>query len=130
MNGLEVLAADIQNAYLNAPTEKKVWFRTGPEWGEHEGKPVLIVHALYGLKILGQAWRTHFAQTLESIGFKSSYANPDVWYKAGVKPNGEEYYSYLLVYVDNSLCIDCNPRQYMDQIERSFKIKEGSIKQP
>ena len=75
-----MLAADIQNVYLNAPTEVKVWFHAGPEWGQHEGKPVLIVRALYGLKSSGQAWRTHFAQSLGSIGFKkSSFANPAVW---------------------------------------------------
>ena len=84
LNGLDVMTADIQNAYLNAPIEEKVWFRAGPEWGQHEGKLVLIVRALYGLKSSGQAWRTHFAQTLGSLGFKSSFANPDVWYRPGV----------------------------------------------
>ena len=78
LNGLNVLSADIQNAYLNAPTEEKVWFCAGPEWGEHKGKPVLIVRALYGLKSSGQSWRTHFAQTLEAMDFRSSYADPDV----------------------------------------------------
>ena len=37
LNGLDVLAADIQNTYLNAPMEEKVWFRAGPEWGAHTG---------------------------------------------------------------------------------------------
>ena len=130
LNGLNVLAADIQNAYLNAPTEEKVWFRAGPEWGAHAGKPVLIVRALYGLKSSGQAWRSHLAQTLEQIGFKSSLADPDVWFKPSVKSTGEEYYTYLLVYVDDLLCIDKNPRKYMEMIEQSFKIKEGSIGPP
>lgn len=31
LNGLDVLAGDIQNAYLNAPTREKVWFRAGKE---------------------------------------------------------------------------------------------------
>ena len=110
LNGLNVLATNIQNAYLNTPTEEKVWFRAGPEWGEHKGKLVLMVQALYGLKSSGQAWRIHFSQTLEAMGFKSSYADPDVLYKAGVKPNSVEYYSYLLVYVGDLLCIDCNPK--------------------
>ena len=130
LNGLDILAADIQNTYLNAPTEEKVWFRAGPKWGQHEGKPVLIVWALYGLKSSGQAWRTHFAQTLEGMGFKSSFADPDVWYKASVKPNGEEFCKYLLVYVDDIFCIDTDPKRYMSQIEKSFKIKEGSIGPP
>ena len=31
LKGLDMLAADIQNAYFNAPTEEKVWFCAGPE---------------------------------------------------------------------------------------------------
>ena len=30
---LQVLAGDIQNAYLNAPTTEKLYFVAGPEWG-------------------------------------------------------------------------------------------------
>ena len=85
----------------------------------------------YGLKNSGQAWRSHFAQTLEKLGFKSSFADPDVWYKPSVKASGEEYYTYLLVYVDDLLlCIDEHPKKYMDMIERDFKIKEGSVGPP
>ena len=130
LNGLDVLAADIQNAYLNAPTQEKVWFRAGPEWGEHEGKPIQVVRALYGLKSSGQAWRTHFSQTLEAMGFKSSLADPDVWMKAATKPNGEEYYAYIMVYVDDLLCIGLNPQQYMDRVSESFKLKAGSVGPP
>ena len=120
MNGIDVLASNIQNEYLNAPTEEKVWFRAGPEWGAHAGKPVLIVRALYGLQSSRQAWRLHFAQTLEQIGFKSSLADPNVWYKPSEKSIGEEYYTYLLVYMDDLLCIDEHQRKYMDVIEQSF----------
>ena len=85
---------------------------------------------LYDLKSSGQAWRSHFAQSLKKLGFKSSYADPDVWFKAVVKPSGEEYYTYLLVYVDDLLCIDVEPMKYMQLIKENFKIKEGSIKEP
>ena len=64
------------------------------------------------------------------IGFKSSFADPDVWFKPSVKSSGEEYYTHLLLYVDDLLCIDESPRKYMDMIEQSFKIKEGSIGPP
>ena len=79
---------------------------------------------------MGQARRTHFAQTLEKLGFKLSFADPDVWYKPSVKATGEEYYTYLLVYVDDLLCIDEYPKRYMDMIEQDFKIKEGIIGPP
>jgi hypothetical protein len=54
LNDLEILAGDVQNAYLNAPTKEKCWFIAGPEFGpDKEGKPVIIVRALYGLKSSG-----------------------------------------------------------------------------
>lgn len=118
LNDLDILAADIQNAYLNAPTEEKVWFRAGEEWGDNAGKPVLIVRALYGLKSSGQAWRTFLSETLRKLGFSSCLADPDIWYKPAVKPDGTEYYCYLLVYVDDLLCIDLDldldPRKHID----------------
>ena len=36
----------------------------------------------------------------------------------------------LLVYVDDILCVDTDLMRYMSQIEKSFKIKEGSIGSP
>jgi hypothetical protein len=34
LNGLKVMAADIQNAYLQAPISEKYWTTCGPEFGE------------------------------------------------------------------------------------------------
>jgi hypothetical protein len=131
LNDLDVWAADIQNAYLNAPTKEKVWFVAGEEWGEHAGKPILVVRALYGLKGSGQAWRSFLADTLKNtLGFTSSLADPDVWYKASTKPNGMKYYTYLLIYVDDVICIDINPKKYIEMIGEVFKIKEGSAGPP
>jgi hypothetical protein len=130
LNGLDILCGDIQNAYLNAPTSEKVWFKAGPEWGEHEGKTVLIVRALYGLKSSGQAWRTMLSQSLQEMGFSSSLADPDVWYKPNTKPDGFQYYSYIMVYVDDLMIIDQNLMHYMSQIQSRFKVKENSIGPP
>ena len=79
LNGLEVLAADIGNAYLNAPCREKVYFTAGLEFGpSHKGKRVVVVRALYGLKSSGAAFHAHLAQSLASLGFTScSKADPD-----------------------------------------------------
>lgn len=131
LNDLDIWAADIQNAYLNAPTKERVWFTAGEEWGEHAGKPVLVVRALYGLKGSGQAWRSFLADTLKNVlGFTSSLADPDVWYKANTKADGTKYYTYLLIYVDDVICIDTDPKKYIDMIGEIFKIKEGSAGPP
>jgi hypothetical protein len=51
LNDLDVLSADVQGAYLNAPTKEKVYTTAGLEFGADKvGRPVLIVRALYGLK--------------------------------------------------------------------------------
>jgi hypothetical protein len=53
LNDLDVLACDIQNAYINAATKEKIWFRGGDEMGSDKGKVIVIVRALYGLKSSG-----------------------------------------------------------------------------
>lgn len=51
LNNLDVVAADIQNAYLTAPSSEKHYIICGTEFGEeHEGKVALIRRALYGGK--------------------------------------------------------------------------------
>jgi hypothetical protein len=81
LNDLKVLAADIGNAYLNAPNREKVYAVAGQEFGTRAGQNVIIVRALYGLKSAGAAWRAHLAGSLLSIGYKSCLADPDVWLK-------------------------------------------------
>ena len=76
---MEVWAADIQNAYLIVSTKEKVWFIAGDEWGEHTGKPVIIVRELYGLKNSDQTWRNFLAVVLKNtLGFTSNLADYDV----------------------------------------------------
>ena len=54
LDGLEVYAADIQNAYLQAPSSQKDYVICGPEFGlENVGKVALIQSALYGGKSAG-----------------------------------------------------------------------------
>ena len=62
LNGLEVYAADIQNAYLQAPSSQKDYVICGPEFGlENVGKIALIHRALYGGKAAGRDFRNHLS---------------------------------------------------------------------
>jgi hypothetical protein len=47
LNDLDVMGADISNAYLTAPTTEKVWTVLGSEWGADAGRRAIIVRALY-----------------------------------------------------------------------------------
>ncbi len=57
LNDLDILSADIGNAYLNAETKEKVHTICGPEFGAlYQGRVAVIHKALYGLKSSGAAW--------------------------------------------------------------------------
>ena len=50
LNDIDVLGADVKNEFLNAPCKEKVWLIARPEFGADQGKILLVVRALYGLK--------------------------------------------------------------------------------
>ena len=131
LNDLQVLSADVQNAYLNAPTKEKVYTTAGIEFGPGlKGRPVLIVKALYGLKSSGARWRDHMASTLTEAGYSSCLADPDVWMKPKVKPCGFKYWEYVLVYVDDILVISHEPQIVMDYLSQKYTLKSGSVGEP
>jgi len=79
LNDLDVSCCDIGNAYLNAPCQEKIWFVAGPECGEHRGKTMVLVRALYGLKSSGASWRSMFKEFIEqSLGFESTIIDSDL----------------------------------------------------
>ena len=131
LNDLNVLAADIQNAYLNAPTSKKVHTISGLEFGaSNVSRPIKIIHVLYGLKSSGAHWQDHMAASLRDTGFVSCKADPDVWMKAAAKLNGDKYWAYVLCYVNDLLIVSHKPQEVMDFLSSKYTLKGGSVKEP
>lgn len=130
LNDLQVLACDIQNAYLTAKCREKIYTIAGPEFGSERGKIMLVVRALYGLKSSGAAFRAFLADTLYDSGYRSSKADPDVWMRKSSKPDGFSYYEYVLCYVDDVLAISHEPGRTMDSIRKTFKLKEDKAEEP
>ena len=130
LNDLNVLTGDLQNAYLNAPCEEKVWTVCGPEFGpEYQGRKALLCRALYGLKSAGASFRNHLASCLAHLGFTSCKADPDVWLRAN-DDKGCECYEYLLVYTDDVMVICKDPKLVLQRIDKYFKVKDKSIHPP
>jgi len=69
LNDVDVMACDLQNAYLNAKCREKIWFEGGIECGEDRGKVLIVVRALYGLKSAGAAWSSELASAHRQITF-------------------------------------------------------------
>ena len=85
LNDLDILCADVQNAFLTAPNKEKCWVVAGPELGSEEGKTFLVVKALYGLKSASFSFRSFMAEKLATMVFQLSMAYPDVWLRAATK---------------------------------------------
>ena len=131
LNDLEMKTSDIQNAYLTAPCSEKVHTTLGTEFGENKGKTTVIVRSLYGLASSGESFRNPLADCMCHLGYKSGLADPGLWYKPEVRGEGKyKYHSYVLLYVDDCLCIHHSAEEELNKIDKFFKMKAGSIGDP
>ena len=130
LNDLDVLACDIQNAYLTAKYRERIYTIAGPEFGSEEGDTMIVEMALYGLKSSGAAFWSKLAKVLYDMDYRTSLADPDVWMRPGTKPSGERYYEYVLCYVDDVLVISHQPIKSMDGIREVFKLKGDNAEKP
>lgn len=133
LNDIPVWSADIMNAYLQAPSSEKYWIRCGPEFGlENVGKRALIKRALYGGKSAGRDFRNHLRRFMsETLKFEPCPSDPDVWIRPAKRSNGEDYYEYVLLYVDDCLVISENAERILrKEIGVHFTLKPESIMPP
>jgi hypothetical protein len=132
LNGLKICAADIRNAYLQAPSSQKDYVICGPEFGlENVGKPALIHRALYGGKTAGRDFRNHLRACMQQLGYSPCLADPDVWLRPAKQPDGTDCYEYVLLYVDDALAIGVEAENMLrGEIGRFFELKEDSIGPP
>jgi hypothetical protein len=79
LNNLELYAADVSNAYLEAVTQEKVYIIGSTGFGELEGHTMVIHKALYGLKSSGRRWHERLYDVMRNMGFNPSKVDSDVW---------------------------------------------------
>jgi hypothetical protein len=75
LNGLDLWATDIGNAYLEAKTSELLFIIASPEFGDLEGHMLVIYKALYGLRSSGLHWHECFSAFFET--WASSLARPN-----------------------------------------------------
>ena len=68
---------------------------------------------------------------MEFCGFTSCKADSDVWMRKATNEDGFDYWEYILLYVDDILCISHRGEDVLrNEIEPHFKLKEESIGPP
>ena len=91
---------------------------------------MIVKKTIYGLGGSGAAFRAHLAEKLHEIGFIPTRADPDVWHQPAVKPDGFEYYEYILCYVDDLLAISHDAEKVLKSVQDTFKFKDDKIDDP
>ena len=100
----------------------------GPEIEENDCKAAVIVRVLNGLKSVGASFRSHLAQCMWKLGYFSCDVNPDMWMKAEYRPEDKlVYYSYILCYVDNILCIHHDTNDVLNKLNQYMPLKLRSV---
>ena len=125
LNQLDTMVGDVTSAYLEAFTQEKVCFIAGPEFGPLQGHLLIIERALYGLRTSGARWHDRLADVLRNMGYFQCKADPDLW----IKDCGT-HYEYVLVYVDDLMCIGKNPQQFFDSLINEYNFKLKGVGQP
>jgi hypothetical protein len=82
------------------------------------------------LKSSGAAFRAKLAETLNSLHYVPTQADPDVWIQPATKPDGTEYYEYVIVYVDDIGHASHDTDVTMHAIKAVYKLKNDSIDPP
>jgi hypothetical protein len=118
LNGLQVHAADVGNAYLEAENKEKVYIIGGPGFWELVGHTLVIHKALYEMKSSGLRWHERFNDTPRDMGFTPSKAHPDVW----MRKNGD-IYEYIATYVDNLAICMKDPTEVTTALREKYKYK-------
>jgi hypothetical protein len=131
LNDLKVAACDIEGAYLTDDCREKIYIKAGPKSGSEKGLLFIIRKALYGLKSSGAAFRAKLAETLHSLHYVPTHAHPNVWIRpATTRPDGTEYYEYVIVYVDNIGHASHDTDVTMLAIKAVYKLKNDCIDPP
>ncbi len=79
----------------------------------------------------GRNFWHHLHDCMGQLGFTSSRADPDVWLWLSKQSTGEEYYKYVLLYVDDVLVISENTDNVLRiEIGQHFVLGEESTGPP
>ena len=85
----------------------------------------------YGGKSAGRDYWLHLRSCMDFLGFSPCKADPDIWMRKGKRADNSDYWEYVLLYVDDCICISTDPEDIVrKEIGKYFLIKEASIEEP
>ena len=88
LNKLDIMACDMQNAYLTALCREKIWTFAGPEFGEEEVTLMISKNGIIWAKVIRSSIMIQASRSTWDIVYFSTKGDPDVWIRPVVKPDG------------------------------------------
>ena len=127
---LSVILIHYYHHYLHYCNNPSVYIPT-LKFGEYQGKKALIRLALYGGESAGRDCWLHLQSCMEYLRFSPCKTEADIWMKKTKGADNTDYWEYVLLYVDDCLCILVDPELFIrEDIEKYFLMKEASIGEP
>ena len=124
---LQIVAADISSAYIQAFTIEKIYTIAGPEWSllGLEGTVLIVRKALYGLKASGAMWHRKLADNLREMNFQPCTADHDFWIK-----DMKDHYEYIAVIVDDLLIFSKNGMKIINHMKEKYGYQFKGVGKP
>ena len=97
-DNMELALLDIKTAFLNGELEETIYISQPEGYVQDPNLACHLIKSLYGLKQAPRAWHQRLHKELESYGYKTSEADPGLYYYRGKTAD-----IYLLIYVDDIL---------------------------
>ena len=95
-----------------------------------KGSVMITTRALYPLKSSGAAWCAKLDETFKAMGYKYTESEPDVWLKCSMKPNGFDYYKYIILYVHGIIHLTEDTKPDMNILKQVCRLKEEDVGSP
>lgn len=124
-NKMEVVAADVGNAFLYGHTKAKLYSVAGPEFGEFAGCTLVIVKSIYGLRTSAARWHEAFSEQLRKFGYFPCKIDPDLW----IIDKGD-HYEYICVYVDDLIIISKDPMELIGKLKNEANYILKGVGEP
>ena len=123
LNQLKRVVGHVGNAYLNGYAKEKIYIIAGPEFGpEMEGRILIVVKALYGLRTSAARFHEHLTDNLKKFGYVPSKADPNLFYK-----DMGDHYEYIASYVDDISIWSRDPMRVMARLKAVYTLKGVGI---
>jgi hypothetical protein len=116
---LQVMAADVSNAFLYGKNIEKTMIRAGPEFGCLQGQMLIVEGGWYGHKTAAATFHSHLAATLRKLGFVPTKADLDLWIRKGRGGSNE----YIASYVDDIIVISKDAMDVINKFKETYSLK-------